>query len=92
MLNVALSGHTVSSFETSYRCVAELWQDNEYENIRNLSNITRMSSSDSSSSLSSGNDKGKRSPKENDKKLNSDPVKLAARLVGVPFKLDFSFK
>ncbi|KAL4238881.1 Ral GTPase-activating protein subunit alpha-2 [Mactra antiquata] len=82
MMNVALSGHTVSSLETSYRCVAELWQDSEYENLRNLSNITRMSSSDSTSSISSNSEKNKRTTKDtNDRKLNTDPVKLAARLM-----------
>jgi hypothetical protein len=76
MLNVAVSGHTGTSYETSSRCVASLWQDSEFENLRNV-NVTAHRS-DSSSSTSSI-DRNKQSP--NDKKQDSDPVKLAARLV-----------
>ena len=74
MLNVAVSGHSGTSYETASRSVASLWQDPEFENLRNV-NLTAHKTDTSSSSSS---DRSKQSP--NDKK-DSDPVKLAARLV-----------
>lgn len=78
MLNVAMSGHTASSYESSRRGVADLWQDPEFENLRNITPATRMPMSDSSSSIG---DKNKQTSQDSDKKQNGDTVKLAARLV-----------
>lgn len=81
MLNVAVSGHTSTSFETAARCVAELWQDDEYEHLRkHMTNLPQMSMSESSSSVTSGGaDKSKQQSSE--KQQENDAVKLAARLV-----------
>ncbi|XP_053376419.1 ral GTPase-activating protein subunit alpha-2-like isoform X3 [Mercenaria mercenaria] len=76
MLNVAVCGHTATSYETSSRCVASLWQDTEFENLRNVTMTTYRSDSTSSTSST---DRSKQSSQ--DKKQDSDPVKLAARLM-----------
>ena len=80
MLNVAVSGHSGTSYETASRSVASLWQDPEFENLRNVNLAAHKTDTSSSSS---SNDRSKQSP--NDKKQDSDPVKLAARLVGYTF-------
>lgn len=82
MLNVAVSGHTSSTFDTAARCVAELWQDDEYENLRkNGANYPGMSSSESSNSVSSGGSDKSKQPVVQEKPPENDAVKLAARLV-----------
>ena len=89
MLNVAVSGHTATSFDSAMKCVSELWQDDEYENLRkNGANYHHMTTSDSSSSVSSGgSDKNKHTVPE--KPPDNEAVKLAARLVCIVFGLFF---
>ena len=81
MLNVAVQGHTAVSYITASAWVTELWKDAEFDNLREINSISRLSSSDSISSMSSGSEKTKVSPVDNNKKEEWDCVRLAARLV-----------
>ena len=82
MLNVAVSGHTSTSYSTASSVVGDLWRDPECENLREIATVPRLSSSDSISSMSSNTDKARpTSPDKGAKKADNDSVKLAARLV-----------
>ncbi|XP_052770134.1 ral GTPase-activating protein subunit alpha-2-like isoform X3 [Mya arenaria] len=80
MLNVTVTGHTSTSIETAGRCVGELWTDQEYENLRKIpaSSPNHLHGSDSTGSLSS---QAKHSPEDSKSPAESDPVKLAGRLM-----------
>ncbi|XP_052275567.1 ral GTPase-activating protein subunit alpha-2-like isoform X4 [Dreissena polymorpha] len=88
MLNVVVSGHSNTTLETASRCVGDLWNDPEYQNLRKASQpggvgMTPSNSSGSIVVIDRGK-KGTASPSsaENSQTTNSsDPVVLVGRLM-----------
>ncbi|KAL3872620.1 hypothetical protein ACJMK2_035835 [Sinanodonta woodiana] len=80
MLNVAVSGHTSESLSQATQTLVDLWQDKEFEGVREVGSISRLSSSDS---LTSNLSEKIKTPSINGNKgkVDTELIKVAARLL-----------
>lgn len=88
MLNVVVSGHTNTTLEAANRCVGDLWNDPEYQNLRKTTqpSAVGMTTSNSSGSIViiDRGKKGATSPSSSESSQtasSNDPVILVGRLV-----------